>query len=338
MNKQIPKPPIIVEETVEEKSESKSGSLSYTGEENIPNSRGRQMVVKSSSSKMGMTQILIIIIVAVALSSVVMYQFTSGNFSTLDKNVKEVLAKASASSDKIAVESKRIDNIINTQGELARKSDLTNFLTKGEANTYAAKSDLNNYQPKGDLSSYATKTLLDQYSTIAQTDAKIATLNITKKIDDAVAALNITTSDNLNYSGVQVVLSQSATDSTMYYIQVESDISARYVAYLRLIYRIPVVVSTTTLFPNNIVSDNVTANFYTSLSSPSRVYLPRFTYDGQYKVYEINFYTSAFDLVAGEIENFNLPITGLPASLNNHELYIEIIRSKSGTTTTTGGI
>jgi len=157
---------------------------------------------------------------------------------------------------------------------------------------------------------------------VAQTQEDVNAALATAVIDIQEAAGNVS-------AGVDYGLRGSAND---YWLTVSSNEDGDYCGYMTMIWRVPPLLNGGGNYTDAM------ADFYGSLNSPNRTYIPKLTANTVYnevlavwevtgwKLAEVVFFTSKFGLEAGEGVEFHLPIRGLDA-FQGYEIYCSILKA-----------
>lgn len=146
------KPPIEIEEN---KSKKTPGTLTYTEERGSTHSGGG----------LSMGKIFVMLIVVLGAAILISSYLAKNDAKILENSINQVQSIAKKAADDLAGQIKRIDNIVNAQGEFAKKTEISSKADKSELSSYAKSSD---------LSGYATSKALADYK--SQTDAVVADL------------------------------------------------------------------------------------------------------------------------------------------------------------------
>ena len=126
MDEKEKKPPIDLREVEKKEDKFKPGALEYTGD--------TEKKPKKASAGMNWTQVLASSVIALLLAVVVMFQFapSKGDVAALFSNQNELVERIDSVQSSFDKESTRVDNIVNTQGDYAKKSELSGYATKSE--------------------------------------------------------------------------------------------------------------------------------------------------------------------------------------------------------------
>jgi len=153
------KPPMDISKKEIGGEDPKPGSLSYmsTGELEEGKSKG-----KFSIRKLDIKQILISSIIAIVLTGFMLFQLAPSK-QAVDSTSVELRASISQTQENLTSAVKRLDNIVNTMGVYARKSDLDSYVTKAQVDSLKVPTDT--YITKGDLDTYVTKEASGKYVT-----------------------------------------------------------------------------------------------------------------------------------------------------------------------------
>lgn len=137
---------------------------------------------KSGFGNLG--QILLPAVIALVLATLVMFQYSpsKNSLSNVDDRVDVVLGRIAAVEGGLGEASGKLDTVVNTMGDYAKKDTLGGYATKDTLAGYATKTDLGGYVEKGNPEGYATQEDLDGLVTTAVLDAKISELEA--KIND----------------------------------------------------------------------------------------------------------------------------------------------------------
>ena len=181
-------------------------------------------------------------------------------------------------------------------------------------------------------------------NSLSNTQANITTLSDLTSGNITVLANNITTITNQigtmsmaianiedivtqDWQGVQYSLTGSSSE---YLFSIESGIGGKYVARIMLVYPVAQDLSGNT-------TDEATMDFFDSLISPNRNYVPRIVYNGvTWQLAEIECYTSSFTLAANVPAQYHLTLAGLQ-NFSSFEPYIEVLKSGTSSNVGNGG-
>lgn len=169
-----PRPPMHLGE-MERKIEEEGGGRGPLGYQvnSSPNPTGKQGL-----GNIG--QMLIPAVIAIALMAVMMMQYapSKSSLSDVDDKVDAAFDRITAAETIVASSGAKVDTVVNTMGDYAKKdslggfatqSDLSAFPTKSDLSGLATKADLEGYQPTGNPGSYATKEDLTGLTTVLST-------------------------------------------------------------------------------------------------------------------------------------------------------------------------
>lgn len=156
------KPPININETRKPDTEAKPGPLDYVGK------------ASKGGPDINWTQVLISSALALFLAVLVMFQFmpSKKDVITLNENVNEVADRTAAVDSKLTGEANRINTVVNTMGEYAKKSELAGFAPKAELNTLISEL----VALKNELGTVSSKLNSDLSDKISNLEARIQEL------------------------------------------------------------------------------------------------------------------------------------------------------------------
>ena len=246
--------------------------------------------------------------------------------------------------------------------DYAKKSDLSNLITAQSLVGYATVEQLEGYVKESDVAEFLTADVLEGYVTDSELEDMLEGTGAYEELAEDVAGLgaSVTTltgaatsldarldvieaagSSGTGSAGVAYSLTGTATD---FKLKVKSPETGWYVGYVTLIYRTP-----PTLNAANNTYDGALVDFYGKLSDVgTRIYIPKMiagtSWDVvhnkwvvvNWKLGEVTFFTSRFQLAAGVEKELALHIGGLNA-FPGYEAYIDILESSVSSTETGGG-
>ena len=272
MEERKKRPPINLSDLEVNKPGPERGSLGFAGVD-------RKESSGEGKKKVNLSQILLPVVIALALSALIMFQYAPSK-AFLVSQVKVATDSAAALTTQLGSERGRIDAIVNSMG------------------TYAKKTELDTYAKASQLSGLATTSQLSGYATTAQKDALEAEI-VALKARIAV----------LEAAGV-VGVSDNTTVDIDYYCRYPIMEEDTYSVSLTLNNHTGKVLKDTviefTLIPRT-SSVAVVDRAKTSLDSMRRPYLaweatynPKANSEGPTK--RITFISDEFDLAVGETE------------------------------------
>ena len=145
MEERKKRPPINLSDMEDNKPGPERGSLGFAGVD-------RKESSGEGKKKVNLSQILLPVVIALALSALIMFQYAPSK-TFLVSQVKVATDSAAALTTQLGSERGRIDAIVNSMG------------------TYAKKTELDTYAKASQLSGLATTSQLSGYATTAQKDA-----------------------------------------------------------------------------------------------------------------------------------------------------------------------
>ena len=193
MERGMKKPPIDISELRKEESgegeEPKQGSLSY-----VENGRPKRGNPGGDLKKFNLPQILISAVISLLLILVMSSMFSASKKDALVlvENQKELEDRIIALDEKYSGGFGRLDTVINTMGEYAKRSELVNYATTDSVST----PDLSSYITKDelpaqvDLSGYTKKSDLDVLAEdIEDLSLEVARLGVEEDADEGEEVL-----------------------------------------------------------------------------------------------------------------------------------------------------
>ena len=289
------KPPINISELKREEEPSGKGPLSYVG-------GGEKKSIGKESGKVNYTQVVISIVLSVLLALVLITTMSASKKDALVllDNQRELETRITTLDGGVSSEIKRIDSIVNTMGEYAKRSELTGYVS--EATVSSLASQVNGLSSElAKLQSAVSAKLLESDSSlktqISTLEAKITAL-ATQLADANTRITNLKSEVGTNLTkGIDVTL-VSITGGVRVTAQSTID---RTLAFRVTLYPAP----TYYVGDAGVSINDATKAFYGLNFAPGRsceVVLKcasPFTNTTRWEVYSVSFITSMVSLKAG---------------------------------------
>ena len=164
MEERKKRPPINLSDMEDNKPGPERGSLGFAGVD-------RKESSGEGKKKVNLSQILLPVVIALALSALIMFQYAPSK-TFLVSQVKVATDSAAALTTQLGSERGRIDAIVNSMGTYAKKTELDTYAKASQLSGLATTSQLSGYATTAQLAGYTTKEYVD--ASINATKAYVA--------------------------------------------------------------------------------------------------------------------------------------------------------------------